>query len=288
MSAPRGATVITPAFMRAVAARQLRSPSGPLSRRVPAIAILVPRRTQHTDTTSSSNTPGNVPPPGYNAEQAKKPLPAKEQQAIDEAKASESKGDPIADAAARLNKSTLPSEVSNNKPTALPKTAGEDAKALNELSAEQSSALEAKSALMGKEADKKKDGIKLTLWQKVKREAAHYWDGTKLLATEVKISTRLALRMAAGYELTRRENRQVSSSLTACSKNILLIIPASTYCTRSWPTCAVLCIRHRSVCRASPTNRPPPLPKPSAIHLRRSNGKGREGYQSTENTQRGQ
>jgi hypothetical protein len=33
---------------------------------------------------------------------------------------------------------------------------------------------------------------------------------TKLLATEVRISSKLALRMAAGYELSRRENRQVT------------------------------------------------------------------------------
>lgn len=50
----------------------------------------------------------------------------------------------------------------------------------------------------------------MTIGQKIKKEAQHYWDGTKLLATEVKISTRLALKMAAGYELSRREHRQVS------------------------------------------------------------------------------
>jgi len=49
--------------------------------------------------------------------------------------------------------------------------------------------------------------------QKVKKEAQHYWDGTKLLATEVRISLRLALKMAAGYELSRRENRQVRLSI---------------------------------------------------------------------------
>ena len=39
---------------------------------------------------------------------------------------------------------------------------------------------------------------KLTLMQKVKKEAQHYWDGTKLLVAEIKISTRLAVKMAAG------------------------------------------------------------------------------------------
>ena len=60
-----------------------------------------------------------------------------------------------------------------------------------------------------KVAETKKETKKLTLGQKIKKEAQHYWDGTKLLATEVKISSRLALKMAGGYELSRREHRQV-------------------------------------------------------------------------------
>lgn len=58
--------------------------------------------------------------------------------------------------------------------------------------------------------NKKEDAKKLTIGQKIKKEIMHYWDGTKLLAAEVKISSKLALKMAAGYELSRRENRQVS------------------------------------------------------------------------------
>lgn len=60
--------------------------------------------------------------------------------------------------------------------------------------------------------EEKKESKKLTLGQKIKKEVQHYWDGTKLLATEVKISTKLALKMAAGYELSRREHRQVRFS----------------------------------------------------------------------------
>ena len=60
-----------------------------------------------------------------------------------------------------------------------------------------------------KKAAAEKEIKKLTLGQKIKHEAQHYWDGTKLLAAEVRISTRLALKMAAGYELTRRESKQV-------------------------------------------------------------------------------
>lgn len=63
-------------------------------------------------------------------------------------------------------------------------------------------------------AEKKEEKKKLTIWQKIKKEVVHYWDGTKLLATEVRISTKLALKMAAGYELTRRETRQVRRRLS--------------------------------------------------------------------------
>lgn len=62
----------------------------------------------------------------------------------------------------------------------------------------------------GEEA--KKEAKKLTIGQKIKKEVQHYWDGTKLLATEVRISSRLALKMAGGYELSRREHRQVGLS----------------------------------------------------------------------------
>ena len=60
--------------------------------------------------------------------------------------------------------------------------------------------------------EEKKEQKKLTTGQKIKKEVQHYWDGTKLLAAEVNISSRLALKMAAGYELTRRESRQVSTN----------------------------------------------------------------------------
>lgn len=58
-------------------------------------------------------------------------------------------------------------------------------------------------------SEEKKETKKLTIMQKIKKEAQHYWDGTKLLATEVRISVKLAMKMAAGYELSRRESRQV-------------------------------------------------------------------------------
>lgn len=52
---------------------------------------------------------------------------------------------------------------------------------------------------------------KKTIWQKVKEEATHYWDGTKLLGLEIKISSSLTWKLMNGGKLTRREHRQVSN-----------------------------------------------------------------------------
>ena len=46
-------------------------------------------------------------------------------------------------------------------------------------------------------------------WKKIKHEAQHYWHGSKLLAKEVRISTRLQRKILQGETLTRRERRQV-------------------------------------------------------------------------------
>lgn len=47
------------------------------------------------------------------------------------------------------------------------------------------------------------------IWSKVKHEANHYWSGTKLLVSEVRISARLQWKILHGETLTRRERRQV-------------------------------------------------------------------------------
>lgn len=95
----------------------------------------------------------------------------------------------------------------NDFPIAQTETATTEDKDLTALAADRAAFEQATE----KKTEEKKKGEdkKLTVWQKVKKEVAHYWDGTKLLATEVRISSKLALKMAAGYELTRRENRQV-------------------------------------------------------------------------------
>lgn len=48
------------------------------------------------------------------------------------------------------------------------------------------------------------------VWKKVKHEAQHYWHGSKLLVSEVRISGRLQWKLLHGDTLTRRERRQVS------------------------------------------------------------------------------
>ncbi|KAF3807477.1 LETM1 domain-containing protein mdm28 [Colletotrichum gloeosporioides] len=158
-----------------------------LPRRTNALAILVPLRQLGTDHHNHGQHSG--PPPGFNVEEAKKPLPKETATA---AKA-ESK-------ATKESNDASQSENAASGDKAISDKADSDA-SLTELAAAKNAAVETKK-------DGKKDE-KLTVWQKVKKEAHHYWDGTKLLAAEVRISTRLALKMAAGYELSRRENRQL-------------------------------------------------------------------------------
>ncbi|SRR6266849_608994 len=60
------------------------------------------------------------------------------------------------------------------------------------------------------------------VWNKVKHEAQHYWQGSKLLAKEVRISARLQRKILQGETLTRRERRQVcSSNLTSSSTDYI-------------------------------------------------------------------
>ena len=48
------------------------------------------------------------------------------------------------------------------------------------------------------------------IWKKVKHEAQHYWHGSKLLVSEVRISSKLQWKILHGEGLTRRERRQAS------------------------------------------------------------------------------
>ena len=161
---------------------------------VSALAIAVPRRRYATETSNHGGNGGNFPPPGFNVNEAKK-APTEQGKA-----ASNTKG---ASQASKESHGNTKSEVN----------ALDQAKDVKDSTSPEKAGAEASKAAkpddvtaVKKEGDEDK---KLTLGQKIKKEVQHYWDGTKLLATEVKISSKLALKMAAGYELSRRENRQV-------------------------------------------------------------------------------
>lgn len=160
----------------------------------------------HTSSTPSGVPPSSVPPPGFDPEQAKKPLPKENEKNAVSNPTNNSRKPDIAEV-----------EVPKLEPTAVPKTDATDALTLQEVLGTKSKSLE------GNEG--KKEEKKLTLMQKIKKEAAHYWDGTKLLATEVKISSKLALKMAAGYELSRRENRQLQRTV----QDIARLVPFSVF-----------------------------------------------------------
>lgn len=66
---------------------------------------------------------------------------------------------------------------------------------------------------------------KLTLWEKVKHEARHYWDGTKLLGYEIKVSTKLLFKMLTGYGLSRREQVQLQRTLV----DVARLVPFSMF-----------------------------------------------------------
>jgi len=119
----------------------------------------------------------------------------------------EAKKTPTPQTVAELKKSNEQTQSSKVEATAIDKTKALENASLSELASEKASEAKADSTAV---TAKKEESKKLTLGQKIKKEIAHYWDGTKLLATEVKISSKLALKMAARYELSRRENRQVA------------------------------------------------------------------------------
>lgn len=171
---------------------------GGVSLRSTTRAVLIPVR---SITTEPHVSPPNGPPPGFNAEEAKKPLPKEplEAKKSDKVKAAESR-----------------EEAKKKEDDPSPAPAG-----VTELAAKKDEALEVK--------DGKKEEKKLTIGQKIKKELQHYWDGTKLLAAEVKISTRLAIKMAAGYELTRRESRQLQRTVQDLGRlvpfSVFIIVP---------------------------------------------------------------
>lgn len=70
---------------------------------------------------------------------------------------------------------------------------------------------------------------KPSLWTKIKKEASHFWQGTKLLGYEIRISSRLVLKMATGRELSRREDRQLRRTIADLGRlvpfSMFVIVP---------------------------------------------------------------
>ncbi|TKA62871.1 hypothetical protein B0A49_10322 [Cryomyces minteri] len=214
MSLNRSATKMTPLLLRSGSRAVFRRTPRSLPRHLPAIAILLPQyRGVSTETSTSSG--GNFPPPGFNAEEAKKPLPKDQKQ----------------DASPSVDKAVAQPEpkdvkVPKDLPTGSSKTKAAEARSLKELEAVKVAGDKSEEKRV---VEKKKEEKKLTLMQKIKREVAHYWDGTKLLATEVRISSKLALKMAAGYELSRREHRQLQRTVQDLGRlvpfSVFVIVP---------------------------------------------------------------
>ncbi|KAK9786798.1 hypothetical protein WJX73_003279 [Symbiochloris irregularis] len=62
-------------------------------------------------------------------------------------------------------------------------------------------------------------------WTTIKKEAYHYWMGTKLLGTEVSIATRLLWKTVNGKQLSRRERRQ----LTRTTADVFRLVPMAVF-----------------------------------------------------------
>ncbi|KAI6005467.1 LETM1-like protein-domain-containing protein [Pisolithus albus] len=72
----------------------------------------------------------------------------------------------------------------------------------------------------------KEDAPLLTrAWKKVKHEAQHYWHGSKLLVSEVRISARLQWKILHGESLTRRERRQLKRT----TQDLLRLVPFAVF-----------------------------------------------------------
>ncbi|KAF7549681.1 hypothetical protein G7Z17_g6236 [Cylindrodendrum hubeiense] len=171
--------------------------------KIPAIALLIPMRAMSTEHHRPDGPPTG-PPPGFNAELAKKPLP-KESTAAAAKKDTKTQDAEAKDGAAKA------ADATKETPTATELAAKTEGSATQEVI----------------KADKAE--VKATIWEKVKKEVQHYWDGSKLMVAEVKISWRLALKMAAGYELTRRENKQLQRTVQDLGRlipfSVFIIVP---------------------------------------------------------------
>lgn len=134
------------------------------NREVTAFALAIPRRSYATET-SSQTSGGNGPPPGFNLDEARKPLPK------EEASKQEASGPSPTPTIEELEKSEILTAPGASKPSDVPPTAAVKASTLTELAAQKAKEEEKENQIA------KAGGPKKTLWQKIKHEARHYYDG---------------------------------------------------------------------------------------------------------------
>lgn len=105
-------------------------------------------------------------------------------------------------------------------------------------------------------------------WKKVKHEAAHYWNGTKLLVSEVRISSRLQWKILQGEALTRRERRQVLSILNSSKKCLILnFLSVETYYAGPTATRPFFRLHHRTIHGISSARCTQTLPEYATFHV---------------------
>lgn len=67
--------------------------------------------------------------------------------------------------------------------------------------------------------------VKPSIWIRIKNGAIHYWDGTKLLGFEMKISYKLLSKMLVGHNLTRREMLQLKRT----TQDVVRLVPFAAF-----------------------------------------------------------
>lgn len=116
-----------------------------------------------------------------------------------------------------------------------------------------------------------KDLVKLPLptrvWKKVKHEVAHYWHGSKLLVSEVRISARLQWKILHGDTLTRRERRQASQLLSTKFSGLVTSTLAETDNSRPTTSCALCSFYYRPLYGVPSPSCPQTFPQHAPIHI---------------------
>lgn len=130
---------------------------------VSALAIALPRRNYATETSTSQASGGDGPPPGFNINEAKKPLTRGENQ--------DAKKEPSPTPTLEELKDD-PSLATPSAPSELAPTSSAVNASLSELAIQKKKADE-KDGKVAKAEDTKK----LTLGQRIMKEVRHYWDG---------------------------------------------------------------------------------------------------------------